>query len=305
MKSKHDIIWFDTIDSTNDEARRSLPDIDNLSVLSALRQTAGRGQRGNSWHSTPGENLMFSVVMKFRTRGGGNSGGTEEAGNVFPALQAYDQFAVSEIAALSVVDFLSGYGIEGRIKWPNDIYVGQKKICGILVENTVRGEWLSSSIVGIGLNVNQRNFDVNLPNPTSMALCSGSPGDGTAHRGTDGAYDIRGLLPEFLDIFTGYCRRYLHISGGLSRLHRLYLPQMWRLGQQSRFLDYTTLPAGHLEGPVGIASGQAASDTETGTPQAAEFTGTIRGINDIGQLLVELPDTSVRTFSFKEIGYML
>lgn len=262
-------MWFDTLDSTNDEARRRMNDIDNLSVLSAENQTAGRGQRGNTWKSSAGENLMFSVVLKFREQ----------------SLQAYDQFAVSEIAALSVVDFLSEYGIVAQIKWPNDIYAGTRKICGILVENAVRGEWLASSIVGIGLNVNQRNFDVSLPNPTSMAQC------------TSTSYDTHELLERFMDIFSGYCSRFLHINGGLAKLRRLYLAQLWRLGQPSRFLDYTTLPAGHLDGPVGIITSQA--------PQPAEFTGTIRGISDIGQLIIELPDSTTRTFSFKEIGYIL
>lgn len=262
-------MWFDTLDSTNDEARRRMNDIDNLSVLSAENQTAGRGQRGNTWKSSAGENLMFSVVLKFREQ----------------SLQAYDQFAVSEIAALSVVDFLSEYGIVAQIKWPNDIYAGTRKICGILVENAVRGEWLASSIVGIGLNVNQRNFDVSLPNPTSMAQC------------TSTSYDTHELLERFMDIFSGYCSRFLHINGGLAKLSRLYLAQLWRLGQPSRFLDYTTLPAGHLDGPVGIITSQ--------TPQPAEFTGTIRGISDIGQLIIELPDSTTRTFSFKEIGYIL
>lgn len=290
-------MWFDTLDSTNDEARRRMNDIDNLSVLSAENQTAGRGQRGNTWKSSAGENLMFSVVLKFREQ----------------SLQAYDQFAVSEIAALSVVDFLSEYGIVAQIKWPNDIYAGTRKICGILVENAVRGEWLASSIVGIGLNVNQRNFDVSLPNPTSMVLCS-SPashseciqsrhcGHTTVRHSEQSeeslpSYDTHELLERFMDIFSGYCSRFLHINGGLAKLRRLYLAQLWRLGQPSRFLDYTTLPAGHLDGPVGIITSQA--------PQPAEFTGTIRGISDIGQLIIELPDSTTRTFSFKEIGYIL
>lgn len=262
-------MWFETLDSTNDEARRRMNDIDNLSVVSAENQTAGRGQRGNSWKSNAGENLMFSVVLKFREQ----------------FIQAYDQFAVSEIAALSVVDFLAEYGVAAQVKWPNDIYVGLRKICGILVENAVQDEWLSNSIIGIGLNVNQRNFDVSLPNPTSMTIC------------TSTSYNTHELLEHFMDIFSGYCSRFLHINGGLIRLRRLYLAQLWRLGQPARFLDYTTLPAGHLDGPVGIITSQS--------PQQTEFTGTIRGISDIGQLIIELPDSTIRTFSFKEIGYIL
>ena len=153
MKNKYDIIWLQNVDSTNEEARRRFSECDNLSVLSAVSQTSGKGQRGNSWTSEPGANLTFSIILKDGYR-----------------IKAYDQFVLSEITALSVIDFLSFHGIDSSIKWPNDIYVDKKKICGILVENSLRGEFVSSSIIGIGLNINQRNFDVNLPNPTSMIL---------------------------------------------------------------------------------------------------------------------------------------
>ena len=155
MKSKHKIIWLNEVDSTNEEAKRHISVIDNLSVLTALSQTAGRGQRGNSWLSAPGENLTFSIVLKHE-----------------PKVKAYDQFVISEIVSLSVVDFLSSYGISARIKWPNDIYVGDRKISGILIEHSVTGDSLSSSVVGIGLNINQRNFNVTNPlksNPEAPA----------------------------------------------------------------------------------------------------------------------------------------
>ena len=139
MTKKHDIIWLESTDSTNEEARRRISTLDNLSVLSAVSQTAGRGQRGNTWSAKPGENLTFSIVLKY------GPGAT-------PEIRALDQSVISEIIALSVVDFLAA------------------QICGILIEHSVRNGLLSSSIIGIGLNVNQRNFDVNLPNPTSMAL---------------------------------------------------------------------------------------------------------------------------------------
>ena len=92
MKNKHDIIWLEEVDSTNDEARRRISDIDNLSVVSAVRQTAGRGQRGNRWQSADGENLTFSIVLKF---------GADQ----LESMSASGQFVISEVAALSVVDF--------------------------------------------------------------------------------------------------------------------------------------------------------------------------------------------------------
>ena len=81
-----------------------------------------------------------------------------------------EQFLLSEIAALSLVDTMREYGIECRIKWTNDIYVGDNKLVGILIEHSLMGDTLSRTIIGIGLNVNQREFPAELPNPTSMAL---------------------------------------------------------------------------------------------------------------------------------------
>ncbi len=174
MTKKHDIIWFKSIDSTNNEARRRISVLDNLSVLSAFEQTGGRGQGDHTWLSSFGENLLFSVVLKF------------DEGE----MHAKDAFMISERTAAALVEFLAGHGIEAWIKPPNDIYVGNRKICGTLIENSVRGSWVSYSIVGIGLNVNQRNFDVSLPNPTSMVLETEKK-----------AYDIAVCLDEILDIF--------------------------------------------------------------------------------------------------------
>ena len=204
MAKKHDIIWFESIDSTNEECRRRIYDIDNLSVVAALSQTSGRGQRGNVWLSEPGQNLTFSIVLKFTAN--------VMAGELEP-MHAYDQFVLSEIAALSVVDMLAEHDIQAKIKWPNDIYVGDRKICGMLIENSLRGEWLQHSIIGIGLNVNQRNFDVTLPNPTSIVLCNGITED----------YDLDYILEKFMDIFKHYITEFCHIRGGYGRINKMYL----------------------------------------------------------------------------------
>ena len=279
MSKKHDIIWLQSVDSTNEEAKRHISDIDNLSVLSAWEQTAGRGQRGNTWTSNAGENLMFSIVLKS------------------PVLMAEDHFALNEIAALSVSEFLSTYGIKAQIKWPNDIYVDKKKICGILIENSFRGKSISSSIIGIGLNINQRNFNVNLPNPTSMVL----------YRAEDGPLDTHRCLEEFMDIFTSLHDRFLSSACDLSPLRQRYLSSLWRLGEPSRFIDYTSLPAGHLDGPMNICTEKV---HDTGIPSSGqtgnEFPGIIRGLSPTGNLLVEDLSTGLtREFGFKEIGYIL
>jgi BirA family biotin operon repressor/biotin-[acetyl-CoA-carboxylase] ligase len=279
MSKKHDIIWLESVDSTNEEAKRHISDIDNLSVLSALEQTAGRGQRGNKWTSNTGENLMFSIVLKD------------------PKICARDQFVLNEIASLSVVDFLSMHGISARIKWPNDIYVGSKKICGILIENSLHGSAISSSIIGIGLNINQRNFNINLPNPTSMLLC----------RAEDGPFDIHRCLEEFMDIFTSLHDRFLTSACDLSPLRQRYLSSLWRLGEPSLFIDYTFLPGGHLEGPMNICTEKAPDTGISSSDQTGnEFPGIIRGLSPTGNLLVEDFSTGLtREFGFKEIGYIL
>jgi len=145
------IVRFDTLDSTNSEALRG--DYPEGTVILADHQTQGRGQRGNVWCSEKSQNLTFSVVH-------------------YPDLPLSDSFRISMAAALSVTDLLSSFGIESRIKWPNDIYVGNKKIAGILIENSLSGSSLiRKSVIGIGLNVMQTEFPSNIPNPTSMALC--------------------------------------------------------------------------------------------------------------------------------------
>lgn len=288
---KADIMWIGSTDSTNEEAKRHISDIDNLSVLSALEQTAGRGQRGNQWHSAPGENLLFSIVLKYRK--------DEMLSDTLSPVRACDQFVISEAAALAITDFLSGYGISAKIKWPNDIYVGDKKICGILVEHSIRGEWLSNSIIGIGLNINQRNFNVNLINPTSISLQTGM------------SYDIKESLDDFMEIFTAYLERYLNITGGYLKLRKMYLSQLWRKNCEASFIDYTTLQSGHLDGPMNI---RPQNDPDSGSPSHINpqdqpgnvFPGIIRGLSSTGNLLVEDLSTGLtREFGFKEIGYIL
>ena len=193
-----DIIWLDRVKSTNDEARRHISEIDNLSVLSALEQTDGRGQHGNKWSSQPGENLTFSIVIKdFR-------------------IKSNEQSAISQVTALSLTDFLESHEISAKIKWPNDIYVGDEKICGILIENALKGQEIDWSIIGIGLNVNQTEFPKDLPNPTSMKLCTGN----------SNPYNTRTILEEFTGIFTGYYREYLNGNGSLDKLEQEFVSQM-------------------------------------------------------------------------------
>ncbi len=140
--------------STNTEAGlliRSKMAVNGLIVITN-EQTAGRGQQGNSWHSEPQANLTFSLIL-------------------YPEhLPIADSFYLNIVASLAIAKTLRHFLPEKKIsvKWPNDIYIEDKKVCGILIENSLRGELVSSIVMGIGLNVNQTSFQ--LPAATSMML---------------------------------------------------------------------------------------------------------------------------------------
>ena len=145
MKAQTPITWFESIDSTNSEARRQMETVDKLSVFAAKYQTAGRGQRGNKWSSAAGENLTFSILAPL-------------SGDNRINVRAVDQFNITIVSALAVSDLLTKYGIDNRIKWPNDIYIRNKKVCGMLIENILDRDLVGTSIIGIGINLNQTDF---------------------------------------------------------------------------------------------------------------------------------------------------
>lgn len=145
------IYHFEELGSTNDEAQKEI--YGHGDVIVAERQSAGRGQRGNKWLSGEGLNLTLSAVL------------CPEG-----VVDVRNQFLILQATALAICDMLHGYGLAPKIKWTNDIYIGDKKIVGILIENKLSSSRLVRSIIGIGINVNQCEFDPALPNPTSMAL---------------------------------------------------------------------------------------------------------------------------------------
>ena len=138
--------------STN-ELLKSIADKDSVAegyTVVAVSQTAGRGQIGAFWESQPGQNLTFSLLLR-------------------PEFIKADQmFLVSKAISLGIVDYLNSFGEEFKIKWPNDIYYKDKKICGVLIENQLMGSNIVYSIIGIGLNINQKEFISDAPNPISL-----------------------------------------------------------------------------------------------------------------------------------------
>ena len=177
--TRWNIKWIDSVDSTNNEAKRHIESLSSFSVIAAHEQTVGRGQRGNYWMSEPYKNLTFSVVVKY---------GDARFFNVGVDKQS----VISDIVSTTLIELLSNYGISAHIKLPNDIYVRDKKICGILIEHSVFGNNLVFSIIGVGLNVNQKEFDLRLPNPTSIVLENGSK-----------EIDLHCILERLLEILYG------------------------------------------------------------------------------------------------------
>lgn len=192
-----EILRLARIDSTNSYAAREARNMPDQVIITADSQTAGRGQRGNSWEAEPGLNLTFSLF--FRPSG-------------FPARE---QFFLSEAVALAVRDALEAIGVEAKVKWPNDIYVGSRKIAGLLLEHKLIGPSIAHTIAGIGLNVNQRRFLSDAPNPVSVWQLTG--------RETD----LSALLNTLADCLETRLSRAFD-EKARPRLHADYMAALWR-----------------------------------------------------------------------------
>ena len=156
-------------ESTNNYAMQLVSDKHREgTVVLAQYQRRGRGQAGSYWESEAGKNLLMSLILEPKF------------------LEAGKQFYLSMVVSLGLVCFLKSYLNDVKIKWPNDIYVGDKKIAGILIEQLVKGSHIEASVVGIGLNVNQLTFLSEAPNPISMKQLTGKE------------YELDIILDEFL-----------------------------------------------------------------------------------------------------------
>ena len=199
------IVRLPSVDSTNRYCEAlDLTQVEDFTCYWALEQTAGIGQRGNTWVSDAGENLTFSLVLK-------------------PTwLAAVDQFKLTQMLSLAMADFhysllTTHYSL--KIKWPNDIYVDGHKICGMLVSNRVVGDNLASAICGIGMNVNQRVFPDWVPHPTSLSLLTGE------------TYELEPLLNRLL---TCIQRRYDALHNG-EDMETEYLSHLMNLGVAAHY----------------------------------------------------------------------
>jgi len=156
------IIEVKETESTNVYATELLKikELHEGTVISAFRQSAGKGQGSNLWESEAGKNLTLSVIL-------------------YPFfLPVEKQFKLNMAVSLGVCDMLEELiNIDVKIKWPNDIYIGNKKVSGILIENAISGNKFLHSIIGIGININQRIFYSDAPNPVSLFNISGKEYD--------------------------------------------------------------------------------------------------------------------------------
>ena len=151
------IIKLNATESTNAYLKELLAEValKDFTVVVAREQSKGRGQMGTVWESDPGKNLTFSVLKRF------------------DGFLVSNQFMINVLVSMALYEHLKKLHIPDlRVKWPNDILSGHHKIAGILIENMLSGDKIQSSVIGIGLNVNQIHFN-NLPNVSSLKLISG------------------------------------------------------------------------------------------------------------------------------------
>ena len=237
------------VGSTNTYCKEHSEELEAPTLVRAVAQTAGRGQRGNYWESSPGENLTFSIVW--------NPEG----------VAPIEQFSISEATSLGVVAYLKGRGIEAKVKWPNDIYVGDRKICGILIEHSVAGTMLQRSVIGAGINVNQKAFVSDAPNPVSMSQLTGK------------GYGIEEEMAAVASEIERYLRQ-ASTGEGRHRLHEEFLASLWR--GDGEFYPFRERESG------------------------LTFRGRIEGVEPVGFLHVkEETSGETRKYAFKEVEFIL
>lgn len=247
------ILHFNTLHSTHTYVSEHAASMAAGTVVSADYQTAGRGQRGNTWEAEAGENLLFSMLVR-------------------PAgLAAGKQFYVSEAVSLALVDTLwQVCGVECRIKWPNDIYAGEKKICGILIAHGVEaceeGEArITHSVLSAGVNLNQKRFVSDAPNPVSVFQLTGVM--------TDRELFLQQLLAN---IEAGM---ELLNSGENATLHDRYMSSLWR-GDGGVYPFY---------------------DVQTGE----RFRASVYAVEPLGHLVLRsVPEGTLRRYAFKEVSWL-
>ena len=192
------IIFLNEVESTNNYANGLvLSDAaDEGTVVMARFQQKGKGQQGNGWESEAGKNLLASIVLypKF--------------------LSAGKQFYISKFTCLAIAEVLVHEVENVSVKWPNDIYIENKKVAGILIENSIKGATLFSSVVGIGLNLNQEKFVSGAPNPVALKQITGKE------------YDVKSVLKKIVHSFFAWYEKLK--AGDYDEIDSAYMAQLYR-----------------------------------------------------------------------------
>ncbi|MES2628850.1 MAG: biotin--[acetyl-CoA-carboxylase] ligase [Bacteroidota bacterium] len=212
------VIRLQDVDSTNNFAANllntTLPP-EGTAIL-AYNQFGGKGQRGAVWQAEPGANLTLSVIL-------------------YPKkIPASSQFILSKMVAVALADAVDEVsGLSSRIKWPNDILLNNKKVAGILIESAVSGMNLSQAIIGMGLNVNQQNFE-GLPRASSLAVEAGK------------AFDKEQVMQQLFSLLNYY---YMVLQrGNTAKIDELYLEKLFGYREDGLFRHSGGIDKGKITG---------------------------------------------------------
>ena len=210
------LLFFQNLPSTNahtfDLMKKSkLPE---GTILYTNYQSAGKGYSGNKWESEDSKNLLISIIL-------------------YPSfIKPEDQFLISMVISLGVCDFLMRFIPECSIKWPNDIWVNNDKIAGLLLESSLTGNQIESTVAGIGLNINQQSFLSNAPNPVSLNQLTGVN------------YDLPSSLEK---LASDLDKRYKQLIGGnYGQIKKEYVSKLYRLNRWHEFRDKNGLYRGRV-----------------------------------------------------------
>ena len=240
------IKFIQKTDSTNKYTNKYISEneVENGTVFLAYEQTDGKGHLNNHWESEAGMNLTLSIFLKS------------------DFITVSKQYMISKIVCLGIKKFLGRFINESvTIKWPNDIYVGTRKICGILIENAIMYTLIDYSIIGIGLNINQISFSESLPNPVSLKMITGKD------------YKTEELLTILLNDIDHFYD--LLKAGRTDDIDICFKQSLYRFETVALFKDANN-----------------------------EFYGTIKGVDDIGQLMIEKNNRIMHLYHFKEIVFI-
>lgn len=247
---QYPFLYLPETESTNLYLKNLLLEPDGVEEFTTVRaafQTAGRGQQGNHWESERDKNLLFSVYLKPNF------------------LLAKEQFLLLQAVSLAVKKFLDSYTHDIFIKWPNDIYWKDRKICGILIENSLQSDYIMESIAGIGININQTQFVSDAPNPISLKSITGEE------------YDLSLMLDEIL----------LRIR----KYHDLLKEGDWG--------DRETIVSEYKQALFRKDGFHLFNDGD------CDFLARIYDVLPDGQLVLQTEEGDLRSFYFKQVRYVL